>query len=115
MRLRTLQTEEDAAVQMAPLIDCVFNLLIFFPVTSMLQKPHSELALQLPDSGVGETASKEPEAVVILVTLHRAGQGADDERVAGEAAAADRAGDDGPPHPDRLGRAPQVAARGARG
>lgn len=70
MKFTTFQQEEDAAVQMAPLIDCVFNLLIFFLVTSMLQKPHNELAIQIPDSGVGEeaTKTKEPEPVVILVT-----------------------------------------------
>ena len=45
-------------VQMGPLIDCVFLLLIFFLVTATMQKPHKELDLQLPNSAAArETAS----------------------------------------------------------
>jgi biopolymer transport protein ExbD len=64
----TLKEEEKAEVQMAPLIDCVFILLIFFLVTSMLQKPHNELALQVPFSGIGEVKSEEQNPLVITLT-----------------------------------------------
>ena len=41
-------TKEDEELQMAPLIDCVFLLLIFFMVTSSLHKFESDLGIQLP-------------------------------------------------------------------
>lgn len=42
--------EEGIEVQMAPLIDCVFLLLIFFLVATTLKKIDEELPLILPDS-----------------------------------------------------------------
>ncbi len=68
MKLSSLQHEEKAGVPLAPLIDCVFILLIFFLVTSMLQKPHKEVAIEVPDSGAGEIEVKEPERLVIVLT-----------------------------------------------
>jgi biopolymer transport protein ExbD len=69
MKLMGTQKEEKAEVQMAPLIDCVFILLIFFLVTSMLQKPHNELAVDVPVSGAGEVRTEQQEeALVIVVT-----------------------------------------------
>ncbi len=41
-------TKEDEELQIAPLIDCVFLLLIFFMVTSSLHKFESDLGIQLP-------------------------------------------------------------------
>lgn len=67
MKLRIIQDEEKATVPMAPLIDCVFILLIFFLVTSMLQKPHMELDLYAPHSGAGEIDAKQPEPLVIMM------------------------------------------------
>ena len=67
MKLRKTQSEEEAGVLMAPLIDCVFILLIFFLVTSLLTKPHKELAVTLTDSGAGETVVEQPEPIVIEV------------------------------------------------
>lgn len=68
MKLVSFQSEEEASVLMAPLIDCVFILLIFFLVTSMLSKPHNELALQVPHSGAGKVDSGDKEPVIITVT-----------------------------------------------
>jgi biopolymer transport protein ExbD len=68
MKLRVTQSEEDAVVMMAPLIDCVFILLIFFLVTSLLTKPHKELGVKMPDSGAADTAVEQAEPVVIEVT-----------------------------------------------
>jgi biopolymer transport protein ExbD len=42
--------EEGIEVQMAPLIDCVFLLLIFFLVATTLKKVDDELPLTLPDA-----------------------------------------------------------------
>ena len=56
MRLRPRDTES-AGVDLTPLIDVVFLLLIFFMVSTTFQK-HSELAIELPKA----SASAVPEA-----------------------------------------------------
>ena len=43
-----LRDDEGIEVQMAPLIDCVFLLLIFFLVATTLKKINNELPLVLP-------------------------------------------------------------------
>jgi biopolymer transport protein ExbD len=45
-----LQDDEPVEVAMAPLIDCVFLLLIFFLVATTLKKINEELPLTLPDA-----------------------------------------------------------------
>jgi len=45
-----LQDEEPIEVQMAPMIDCVFLLLIFFLVATTLKQIDRELPLELPDA-----------------------------------------------------------------
>lgn len=49
MRLRH-EEDEPIEVQMAPLIDCVFLLLIFFLVATTLKKIEKELPVELPES-----------------------------------------------------------------
>ena len=68
MKFRGTLKEEEAEVQMAPLIDCVFILLIFFLVTSMLQKPHNELAFDVPHSGAAQIETEKKDALVIVLT-----------------------------------------------
>ncbi|MGC9453873.1 MAG: ExbD/TolR family protein [Phycisphaerae bacterium] len=65
MKLRATRKEETVGVNMAPLIDCVFILLIFFLVTSMLQKPHHELLLDVPEAGAADTVTEQHEPLVI--------------------------------------------------
>lgn len=43
--------DEQPEVQMAPLIDCVFLLLIFFLVATTLKKKEPKLPIELPESG----------------------------------------------------------------
>ena len=45
-----MKDDEPVEVQMAPLIDCVFLLLIFFLVATTLKKIDEELPLTLPDA-----------------------------------------------------------------
>ncbi len=47
---RRLEEEEDVEVPMSPLIDCVFLLLIFFLVTTMMKKLEKQIPVQMPDS-----------------------------------------------------------------
>ncbi|MFP4106531.1 MAG: ExbD/TolR family protein [Phycisphaerae bacterium] len=67
MRLRLQQDEEEVAVQMAPLIDCVFLLLVFFLVASTLRQAHKEIPLTLPESGSAVKAKVEPDTIVISI------------------------------------------------
>ncbi len=71
MRLRATENEEEAGINMAPLIDCVFILLIFFLVTSMLQKPHRDLGIVLPEAASAEEAIAQYDTIIIEVTAAR--------------------------------------------
>ncbi len=68
MKLSSTDVEEEATIQMAPLIDCVFILLIFFLVTSMLQKPHRDLGIILPHAPSAEEATAQYDTLIIEVT-----------------------------------------------
>jgi biopolymer transport protein ExbD len=45
---RPRRTSERPALQIAPMIDCVFLMLIYFMVTSTLEKQEADLSFQLP-------------------------------------------------------------------
>lgn len=68
---RRQDDEEGDEVQMAPLIDCVFILLIFFLVTSMLQKPHRDLGIVLPSAASAEEATAQYDTIIIEMTSPR--------------------------------------------
>jgi biopolymer transport protein ExbD len=67
MRLRKEKGGEELGVQMAPLIDCVFLLLIFFLCTSTLKKMHRELAMRVPDASVAAQSQYSSEPLVIQI------------------------------------------------
>ena len=60
--------EDKVEVEMSPLIDCVFLLLIFFLVTTMMKKWEMQIPLSLPSmtSSLSTTRAGE-EAVIIAV------------------------------------------------
>ncbi|MEX2606105.1 MAG: biopolymer transporter ExbD [Kiritimatiellia bacterium] len=60
-----LQDEEMIEVAMAPLIDCVFLLLIFFLVATTLKKIDHEVPLTLPDAQTGVEVQQPDEYMVI--------------------------------------------------
>ncbi|MDA3962513.1 MAG: biopolymer transporter ExbD [Planctomycetota bacterium] len=63
-----LDDEEGLEVQMAPLIDCVFLLLIFFLVASTMKKLDKELPVDLPVAGlVSVNAPKADDLLIIGV------------------------------------------------
>ncbi len=70
MQIRHRQTEEDPQVQMAPLIDCVFLLLIFFLLATTLKKIEKELPLELPYSAASMDVAEEPDLLIISVDRH---------------------------------------------
>lgn len=51
------EEEADEGIPMAPLIDCVFLLLIFFLVATTLKEPRTELPLELPPSAVARAGA----------------------------------------------------------
>lgn len=55
---------EEVDVQMSPMIDCVFLLLIFFLVASTLRKPHKELPVKVAHAAVS-IKSDSPEPLVL--------------------------------------------------
>jgi len=63
-----LSEEEGIDVQMAPLIDCVFLLLIFFLVATTLKKIERELPLKLPESSAAIRVKSSADVLVIGVT-----------------------------------------------
>ncbi|HUT33130.1 MAG TPA: biopolymer transporter ExbD [Planctomycetota bacterium] len=77
MRVR-IEEEDDVGIQMGPLIDCMFLLLIFFLVSATLKKAHKEIALELPHSAAATEAKSKYDTVIIEVTadgtVHLEGQ-----------------------------------------
>ncbi len=67
-----LQDDEGIEVQMAPLIDCVFLLLIFFLVASTLKKIERELPLELPDAVLA--AQEVPASDILTVSIDAQGR-----------------------------------------
>lgn len=61
----TLPDDDAMEVQMAPLIDCVFLLLIFFLVATTLKKIDRELPLELPESAAAVAAPRDEQMLVI--------------------------------------------------
>jgi biopolymer transport protein ExbD len=62
-----LEDTDDISVQMAPLIDCVFLLLIFFLVATSLKKIEKELPLTPPESAVAMSRRVEENMTIIAV------------------------------------------------
>ena len=69
-----IKHEEDAPVevQLTPLIDCVFLLLIFFLVSSQLKKVEKRLDVKLPDAQVVKTYKATPDVISVGVSARGA-------------------------------------------
>jgi len=67
MRIRHRRAEDNPEVQMAPLIDCVFLLLIFFLLATTLKKIEPELPLTLPHSAASVDVAEEPDLLIISI------------------------------------------------
>tara|TARA_B100000959_G_scaffold246008_1_gene271105 strand:- start:116 stop:544 length:429 start_codon:yes stop_codon:yes gene_type:complete len=59
MEIIEVQDEEGAGIDIAPLIDILFTLIIFFLVTTEFQKMEKDKEIQLPQHGVTSLASKD--------------------------------------------------------
>ncbi len=65
MRLQ-FDEEDKVEVQMSPLIDCVFLLLIFFLVTTMMKKWEMQIPLSLPTMTSSLSTTRQGEEAVII-------------------------------------------------
>ena len=61
------EEEPSVEVQLTPLIDCVFLLLIFFLVSSQLKKVEKRLDVNLPDAQVVKTYKQTPDIISVGV------------------------------------------------
>jgi biopolymer transport protein ExbD len=66
MRIPTRATSGDVGFNMTPMIDIVFQLIIFFLLSSHLARQETQLALPLPtaESGEESSGSEQPRVVV---------------------------------------------------
>lgn len=68
-RLRSRRrTDSNIEVDLSPLIDCVFLLLIFFLVTTMLKKLEKQIPVVLPDYTVALAPVAENEVIIYAIT-----------------------------------------------
>ena len=70
MRVR-IEDDDQIEVQMAPLIDCVFLLIIFFLVATTLKKIEKELPLELPEAAAA--IGRQVEENMTIVSIDRDG------------------------------------------
>lgn len=61
------RTDSDVEVDLSPLIDCVFLLLIFFLVTTMLKKLEKQIPVVLPDYTVALAPVAENPVVIYAI------------------------------------------------
>ena len=66
MRIRK-NDDDDVTLEMSPLIDCVFLLLIFFLVTTMMKKLEKQIPIEVPDPAV--TISENMDARRVILAL----------------------------------------------
>jgi biopolymer transport protein ExbD len=60
--------DEVAELQIAPLIDCVFQLLIYFMVSASLQKTEADLGIQLPGTVMQSKPSQIPDEQIVEIS-----------------------------------------------
>lgn len=66
MRIRR-KDEDEVTLEMSPLIDCVFLLLIFFLVTTMMKKIEKQIPIVVPDSTVAVSERAEAQRVLLAI------------------------------------------------
>ena len=70
MRIRK-KDDDDVTLEMSPLIDCVFLLLIFFLVTTMMKKLEKQIPIEVPDPAV--TISEKMDARRVILAIGKDG------------------------------------------
>ena len=68
MKTKNSDTGDEMGVQMAPLIDCVFLLLIYFLCTAHVTKPHKDLEINLSEASAAVKTKSTFDTVIIEIT-----------------------------------------------
>jgi biopolymer transport protein ExbD len=69
MRIISRSEQETAEISMSPLVDCVFLLLIFFLVATMLREHKRDIAIELPESDAAVKLRPEPAQIVVGIDV----------------------------------------------
>ena len=72
MKIQLNDELNDAEVSMSPLIDCVFLLLIFFLVSTMVKKKDRDIDVDLPESR--SAVEMKPDNDVLVIGIDREGK-----------------------------------------
>jgi len=67
MRIRHEDSEEGMQINLMPLIDMVFLLLIFFLVATTFARQERDLSIELPRTGAPKPLSAQPQQLIINV------------------------------------------------
>ena len=67
MALKVNKGKADELFNFTPMIDVVFNLLLFFMVTAQVDKEENEVSVQLPSASEARPLTEEPQAIFINV------------------------------------------------
>ncbi len=67
MKIRQEDGVEELVLNLTPMIDVIFLLLIFFMVATTFQDPERELDLDLPQAQSGSTLTEQDDEVVINI------------------------------------------------
>lgn len=66
MKIRS-KGEEEPVLNLTPMIDVVFQLLVFFMVATTFLDPEKEIAIDLPEASSGEASEANDEELIINV------------------------------------------------
>lgn len=67
MRIKDTAAEEESPVNMTPIIDIVFNLLIFFLVATTMAQEERDASVKLPVASPFKTLSAPPQQIIINI------------------------------------------------
>ncbi len=68
MRIPTDSESEEPVINLTPLLDVVFNLIIFFMVTTTFHRIEQELSVEVPRAEHGEAAQEIPDVLTVNIT-----------------------------------------------
>lgn len=67
MPLKAFNTEDEPTINMTPMIDCVFLLLIFFMVGTTFSKQERQLDVKLPTVATAAPLTSTPDEIVVTI------------------------------------------------
>ena len=67
MRIRQANVQEEAPINLMPLLDMVFLLLIFFLIATTFAQEERDTSIQLPGTSMAEPMSAPPQQVIINI------------------------------------------------